>query len=200
MKRRDDSTESAPLTNAERARAQLGGRMALRHQEEIEARNKRDRDDERFNFLLGIFKGDIDVVEAFGGKNDDAEPTSTDKSHTEATPMPVNLSDVVKAHGVVALCKYMVESQSSFGASESELVELATLDAHRKYPTDTPAGAFAKLYMESRELQQAVEIAKGSALKNAVAQDSEAACAELTAIGKARWPSLSPAQRFARAF
>ena len=46
------------------------------------------------------------------------------KSNHEDTTMPVNLSDVVKNHGVVALCKYMIESSSSFGINEHELVAL----------------------------------------------------------------------------
>jgi len=64
--------------------------------------------------------------------------------------------------------------------------------------------AFAKLYEESEELRDAIEIAKGALLADAVTaaaeKDAAEACAELTKIGKARWPSLTPAQRFARAF
>src|SRR5262249_37987511 len=125
-------------------------------------------------------------------------------STEESTTMSLDLSAVVKAHGIGALCRHMIKSATSFGVDEHALVKLATEDAQRKYPTDTPAIAFTKLYTESNELRDAIEIAKGVALQNdvadALAQDSEAACAELTAIGKARWPSLSPAQRFARAF
>jgi len=122
---------------------------------------------------------------------------------TEDSPMPLDLSAIVKNYGVVALCKYMIESSSKFGVDEHELVKLATEDAQRKFPAETPAGAFAKLFLESRELQQAVEIAKSAALQDDVTaeleRDSRAACAELAAIGKQRWPSLSSAQRFARA-
>jgi hypothetical protein len=64
--------------------------------------------------------------------------------------------------------------------------------------------AFSKLFMESGELREAIEIAKGAALQDAVAaeieRDSRAAMDELTKIGKARWPNLTSAQRFARAF
>jgi hypothetical protein len=124
-------------------------------------------------------------------------------SKSEDSPMPINLSDVVKNHGVIALAKFMCEQNSSFGATEHELVALATEDAQRKHPDATPAGAFAKLFMESVELREAIEIAKGAALQDDVAEelerDSRKACEELSAIGKARWPSLSPAQRFARA-
>ena len=125
------------------------------------------------------------------------------KSQEDHT-MPINLSDVVKNHGVIALAKFMVEQNSSFGATEHELVELATQDAARRYPSDTPPQAFAKLFMESRELRDAIEIAKAAVLQDAVAEeierDSRAACDELAKIGKAKWPSLTPSQRFARAF
>ncbi|HMF29226.1 MAG TPA: hypothetical protein VKE42_10670, partial [Candidatus Cybelea sp.] len=116
----------------------------------------------------------------------------------------LNLSEIVKAHGVVSLCKYMCEQSSSFGASEADLVNLATQDAHRRYPDVTEAQAFAKLFMESNELRDAIEIAKRAAFQSDVTaeieKDARAACEELTRIGKARWGSLSPSQRFARAF
>ena len=125
-------------------------------------------------------------------------------SPEDSTPMPINLSDIVKNHGVIALAKYMVEQNSSFGTSEAELVELATQDAARRYPGSTPAMAFAKLYEESAELRGAIEVAKSAAFEDAVTveleRDSREAMAELTKIGNERWPSLSPSQRFARAF
>jgi hypothetical protein len=97
----------------------------------------------------------------------------------------------------------MVEKQSSFGATEHELVALATADAARRHPGSTPAMAFAKLYEESAELRGAIEVAKSAAFEDAMSaeleRDSRKACEELTAIGKQRWPSLTPAQRFARA-
>jgi len=122
----------------------------------------------------------------------------------EPTAMSLDLSAVVKQHGISALCRHFVKSQSSFGVDEHELVKLATEDAARRYPADTPAVAFSMLYTESDELRGAIELAKGAAFENAVTaeieKDARAACEELTAIGKARWPSLSPSQRFARAF
>src|SRR5262249_40049144 len=57
MKRDPDANELPPLSNAEKARAQLEGRAALRDQEEMEKRAERDRDDERFDFFHGIFTG-----------------------------------------------------------------------------------------------------------------------------------------------
>src|SRR5215813_868567 len=68
------------------------------------------------------------------------------------------------------------------------------------------AQAFAKVFSDTSEagviLRRAYNICKNSAYES-LAQDqadSEAACRELSAIGKDRWPSLTPAQRFARAF
>jgi len=129
---------------------------------------------------------------------------STSTSSTEESTMSLDLSAVVKAHGIGALCRHFIKSASSFGVDEHELVKLATEDAARRYPADTPAIAFSKIYAESTELREAIEIAKGAAFENAVTaeieKDAREACEELTKIGKARWPSLTPAQRFARAF
>src|SRR5262249_51255108 len=68
------------------------------------------------------------------------------------------------------------------------------------------AQAFAKVFSDTSEagviLRRAYNICKNSAYES-LAQDqadSEAACRELSAIGKKNWPSLTPAQRFARAF
>jgi hypothetical protein len=125
------------------------------------------------------------------------------KSKKDPTPMSIDLSAVVKAHGIGALCRHMIKSASSFGVHEHELVQLATEDANRRYPSDSPAMAFSKLFMESSELREAIEIAKNASLQDAVAEelerDSRKACEELSAIGKARWPSLSRSQQFARA-
>src|SRR5262249_41324785 len=125
-------------------------------------------------------------------------------SKSEDSPMSLDLSAVVKAHGIGALCRHFIKSASSFGVNEHQLVKLATEDATRQYPTETPEMAFTKLYTESSELRDAIEIAKGAAFQNAVTEardrDSREAMDELVRIGKARWPSLTPSQRFARAF
>ena len=141
---------------------------------------------------------------ADGDEHAPAEWLAIAKSNPpEDSTMPINLSDIVKSHGVVALAKYMVEQNSSFGATETELVQLATQDAERRYPGNTPACAFAKLYEESPELRGAIEVAKSAAFADAmsaaVEKDAHDAMEELTRIGKAKWPSLTPSQRFARA-
>ena len=116
----------------------------------------------------------------------------------------LDLSAVVKNHGIGALCRHIVKSASSFGIDEHQLVTLATEDAARTHPHDTPEIAFAKLYEESQELRDAIEIAKAATFQNDLAvefeKDAHDAMAELNKIGKAKWPSLTPAQRFARAF
>jgi len=119
-------------------------------------------------------------------------------------PTPLDLSAVVKNHGIGALCRHIVKSASSFGIDEHQLVKLATEDAARTHPHDTPEIAFAKLYEESEELRDAIDIAKGVSFQNDIAvefeKDARDAMDELNKIGKAKWPSLTPAQRFARAF
>src|SRR5262249_30615440 len=101
--------------------------------------------------------------------------TSTEEQSTMST----NLSDVVKAHGIGALCRHFIKSASTFGVTEAELVELATQDAERRYPdSSTPAIAFAKLYEESAELRGAIEIAKNVAFQDDLAAQLEKDAAE----------------------
>src|SRR5262249_10021827 len=78
-KRGDDADPPPPLSNAEKARARIEGRMAIRHQEEIEAREKRDRDDAQIEFFRGIFKGEIDVIKAFAADARGDEATRDDE-------------------------------------------------------------------------------------------------------------------------
>jgi len=128
---------------------------------------------------------------------------STSEEPTMPTT-PLDLSALVKNHGIGALCRHIVKSASSFGINEHQLVRLATEDAARTHPHDTPEIAFAKIYEESAELREAIDIAKGAAFQNDLAvefeKDARDAMEELNRIGKERWGSLSPSQRFARAF
>jgi len=213
ISKRDDDYNPEPLTVQERARAKYEGRNALRDAEDIEARAKRDGDARR-DELYDLITGRTSVLKLYGvaedepADNHDAEepaPAVT-KSNTpkEPSPMSLDLSEVVKVHGIGALCRHFVKSNSSFGVDEHQLVKLATEDASRRYPSDTPEMAFTKLYTDSAELRDAIEIAKGAAFQDSVSEalerDSREAMEELTKIGKARWPSLTPSQRFARAF
>ena len=118
----------------------------------------------------------------------------------------IDMSAIVKAHGV-ALFKYIVSENNSFGLSEEDVVKLATEHAARIYPGDRGDVAFAKMFSATDEagatLRAAVSVAKNASLQDAVAaeveKDVRAACAELAKIGAQRWPSLTKAQQFARA-
>src|SRR5262249_17329316 len=278
-KRVDDSADPPPLTNAEKARAQLEGRMALRHAEEQAKREQGESDDRSgplFEYFLGIFKGvnktyaaddrgdegdmqdektpadeldgdgdDEDVCPEFGKRHTDGgehhasqvadmlvetgkhpdRAAALDhlfhtangqallrrmrKSYQEESPVSktANLADLAKRAGVVAIAKAIVDEDHSFGITEPELTDLVIAEAKKNHPELTDAQAFAKVYSEQSEagvvLRRAFQVAKNSAYHNAIEdaeKDAAAACAELTAIGKARWPSLSRAQQFAPAF
>jgi hypothetical protein len=159
-----------------------------------------DVDDDQISALNEAFTQFADYV----SKHDDGDVKATSHHASQEAPVAINLSDVVKNYGVVSLCKFMVEKQSSFGATEHELVALATEDAAHRYPGSTPAMAFAKLYEESAELRGAIEVCKNAMFEDAMSaeleRDARKACEELAAIGKQRWPNLAPASRFARAF
>ncbi|HMF28585.1 MAG TPA: hypothetical protein VKE42_07420, partial [Candidatus Cybelea sp.] len=135
----------------------------------------------------------LSVQERISKSTEDPNPMSTN----------LNLSDVVKAYGITALAKHMVSEGTSFGVSEEDLTKLATEHASRAYPNDRPDVAFAKFYSsdEGTALRQAIEIAKSAPMQGDSAAEAEAAaaCRELQKIGNERWPSLTPAQRFARA-
>lgn len=129
------------------------------------------------------------------------------KSTEDSNPMSttLDLSAIVKSYGITALAKHIASEGKSFGISETELTQLATEDAQRRFPTDRADVAFAKLYSsdEGISLRQAIEIAKAAPMQNADAEaekEAAEACCELAEIGKARWPSLTRAAQFARAF
>jgi hypothetical protein len=125
----------------------------------------------------------------------------------DSTMTNIDMSAIVKAHGV-ALFKYIVSENNSFGLSEEDVVKLATEHAARIYPGDRGDVAFAKMFSATDEagatLRAAVSVAKNASLQDAVTaeieKDSREAVEELTKIGKARWPNLTASQRFARAF
>jgi hypothetical protein len=104
----------------------------------------------------------------------------------DSTMTSIDLSAIVKTYGVVALAKYMAEQNTSFGVTEEELTRLATEHATRVFPGDRPDVAFTKLYTDSSELRDAIEIAKSAALQDDLAaeaeRDSREAMEELTPI------------------
>ena len=116
------------------------------------------------------------------------------------------IRDIAKREGVVVIAKIMVADNRSYGISESELVDL--ISNHERKPDESPAQCFARHYEANNEdglsLRKAVAIAKNMPFEDdseaRAEADSRAAMAELTAIGKQRWPSLTKAQQFARAY
>ena len=270
LSKRDDNYDPAPLSNAEHARAQLEGRAALRHQEEMEKRAKRDRDDELFNHFLGIFKGtnksfaavergdeadeqdeQTRADELAGDRDDDDSDADTNKSddgehhaskvadllvesgkhpdrraaldhllhtaqgaamlrrlhkHEDSTVMTTSqdkLRALAKSEGVAVICKIMVADQRSYGITQDELVDL--ISNHERQDGETAAKCFSRHYeadtADGLALRKAVEITKNAPLQDdsEAEKDAAAACRELAKIGAERWPSLTVAQRFARA-
>jgi|SRR5262249_22676712 len=254
LAKRDDDYNPAELSVEERARAKAEGRTALRHQEEIERRAKRDRDDEDRQRYYDLVTGRKTVEEVYGVNKSDEEPDDNPvdgehhaskvadllvesgshntrgdalayllhhprgiatlqrlyKSKSEESPAmdsKAKLADLAQRAGVVAIAKAIVDENHAYGISEPELTDLVIAEAKKNYPDLTDAQAFAKMYSEQSEagvvLRRAFAVAKNAAYANAVEsaeKDSAAACAELAAIGKQRWPSLTKAQQFARAF
>src|SRR5262249_733740 len=136
-----------------------------------------------------------------------AETQKSNPSPEVPMDKKTNLAELAKRAGVVAIAKAIVDEDHSFGITEPELTDLVIAEAKKNHPELTDAQAFAKVYSEQSEggvvLRRAFQVAKNSAYQGALdsaEKDAAAACAELTKIGKDRWPSLTPAQRFARAF
>jgi len=113
------------------------------------------------------------------------------------------LRDLAKRAGIVAICKVLVEDDDAHGISEHELTELVTEQAKRDHPDLSAAQAFARAFSAQDEagiiLRRAFNVCKNSALQADV-DDSADAMRELVEIGERRWPSLTTAQQFARAF
>src|SRR5262249_34094321 len=74
------------------------------------------------------------------------------------------LRAVVKAHGIVAVCKQIIADGSGYGIDEAEFTRLATEHAQRVFPGDRPDVAFAKMFSANTEdgaaLRQAHSIIK----------------------------------------
>jgi len=208
ISKRDDSADrddGGDVYNTDWYREQAA--IAERQNEE----HLRNNDDERKGRYLKFFLRKSPRGDEAEGLIAEPEPVvdnpqTTKSANHEDTLMPVNFSAVVTSHGI-ALFKYMVSENSSFGLSEEDVVKLATEHAARIYPGDRGDVAFAKMFSSTDEagatLRAAVEVAKNASLQDAVAaeveKDVRAACAELAKIGAQRWPSLTKAQQFARA-
>jgi hypothetical protein len=72
------------------------------------------------------------------------------KSEREITvTRTLELHDIVKTSGIVAVAKAMIDADRSFGLTETEFVEFATEDAVRKFPDELPDRAFTRMFTDN---------------------------------------------------
>jgi len=127
--------------------------------------------------------------------------------HHEDTPTMTTpqdkLRDLAKRAGPIAIAKVIVEEDNSYGITEYEMTALVVECAKRDHPELSEAQAFARVFSDQSEagvvLRKAFNVVKAAA-HTADVDDSAEAMRELVEIGKRRWPSLTPAQQFARSF
>jgi hypothetical protein len=55
---------------------------------------------------------------------------------------------IAKTGGILAIAKAMTDENRSYGLTETEFVEIATEDAVKKYPGETPARAFTRMFTD----------------------------------------------------
>jgi hypothetical protein len=144
-------------------------------------------------------------------KSEDSNAMTKTTEQLEAERI-AKLRAVVKAHGIVSLAK----DNDAHAIDEHEFVKLATEDAQRRYPDMRPDAAFTKLFSANTEeaaiLRRAHQVVKSMPAyfdlqplvvdgKDALnVNDPSEAIRQLTELGRQRWPSLSEAQAFERAF
>jgi hypothetical protein len=148
-------------------------------------------------------------------KSNQEESTAMTKTTEELeAERAEKLRAVVKAHGITAVAKQIIAGESSYGIDEHEFTRLATEHAQRVFPGDRPDVAFAKLFADNSELRRAHSIVKSAGAApyfdlqpvfvggdDALdVDDPSEAIAQLKEIGRQKWPSLSEAQAFERAF
>jgi hypothetical protein len=141
------------------------------------------------------------------------------KQHEDTTMSATpSLSDIVKAHSIIAVAKAIVDDGKTYSITEHEFTEMLTEQAKREYPELSPAQAFEKLFTAptavGEMLRQAHSITKtaGAApyfdLKPMFVGGEDArdvddpakAIAQLKELGRQKWPTESEAEQFARAF
>jgi hypothetical protein len=72
------------------------------------------------------------------------------KSEREKTvTRTLELHDIVKTSGIVAVAKAIVDENRSYGLTETEFVEFATEDAVRKFPGETADRAFTRMFTDN---------------------------------------------------
>jgi hypothetical protein len=123
--------------------------------------------------------------------------------------------EIMKRHPL-AFCKVVAEDGDAHGVSEHELVAVLSKHASELHPNMSADRAFAKLY-ENPDVWRACAIAKAASWTSAApvldpqlrvvtgedaqdVNDPNAAMEALHEIGRLKWPELSEAQAFTRAF
>ena len=128
------------------------------------------------------------------------------------------LSELAKRAGISAIAKTIVDDDKSFGINEHELTSLVIEAAKHDHPDLTAAQAFTKVFTDQSEagvvLRKSFSVVKAAGaapyfdLKPQVVGGEDAldvddpakAIAQLTELGRQKWPTASEAEAFARAF
>ena len=118
-----------------------------------------------------------------------------------------------KSLNPVAVCKVIVDDNSSHGISEAELVEL--ISNHDRQPGESAAKCFSRHYEAQDDaglaLRKAVQIVKDMPFladltplfvggEDVNPNDPSKAIAQLQELGRQKWPTATEAQQFANAF
>jgi hypothetical protein len=153
-----------------------------------------------------------------------ARPHTHKKDNNTMTSPGEYAASVAKEYGVTPLCKHMAESGKSFGLSEAEITRLITEEAQAVFPQLSAAAAFAQ-YTEGdrgRLIWKAIDVAKSAPFAGMVLDymphavspaawqpqvvadghdpaDEAEALAELTRLGREKWPSATALEQFERA-
>jgi hypothetical protein len=117
--------------------------------------------------------------------------------------MNSELKSLIKRGGIIAMAKAIASDGDSRDLTEHEFTDLITSHVLLQNPRLSGAQAFAKAFTdpspEGALLRQAYDVVRRRQFAESEHDDSAEAIAELRRIGKQRWPSLKPHQRFSRA-
>ena len=217
-KRDDGAFDRSPLTLEERAKAKSIGRTALRHQEEMEARAKRDRDDETFQRYYDLFTGRTTVEEIYGvgksyaatARGDEADMQDEKTSADELVSDDDNDDDVEKEHHASKVADLLVESgkhpdrqsaldhllHTAHGAAMlRRLAKSHTEDTSTM--TTTPEEKLSDLVKRVGITAVAAEIIKSDSAYSITEHELTDL---VTEQAKRDYPTLSPAQAFTKLF
>ena len=144
--------------------------------------------------------------------------STSEESNSMSTTPEQKLSDIVKRAGITAVAAQIVKADSAFSIDEHTLTQLTIEHAKREHPQLTDAQAFAKVYSAQDEggviLRKAFNVVKAAGAapyfdlkpqfvggEDALdVDDPSKAIAQLTEIGRQKWPTASEAQQFENAF